>query len=156
MLHRVRVCIENEDKIRKLNLQIAGLDASVQGGADMNELADVINASVIELWSRGFEAAGRSIEEMYNEPDMLLYAAISEFVDRTKNSGYRADICDINGEIIGDRLEGVGETWETMYVSNPKVFRKSMADAKEQADMLNSKLKMLVAGRISENEFIFN
>ena len=156
MLHRVRVCIENEDKIRKLNLQIAGLDASVQGGADMNELADVINASVIELCSRGFEAAGRSIEEMYNEPDMLLYAAISEFVDRTKNSGYRADICDINGEIIGDRLEGVGETWETMYVSNPKVFRKSMADAKEQADMLNSKLKMLVTGRISENEFIFN
>jgi hypothetical protein len=122
----------------------------------LNELADAINAEVIELCSRGFEAAGRAIEEMYNEPDMLLYAVISEFVDRTKNSGYRADICNADGDVISDRIEMVGETWENMYVNNPKVFRKSMADAREQADMLNSKLKLLVDEKIPEREFIFN
>ena len=150
LLHRVRRHIDLMDPEKNMNPEARVIAAGNLSGA---ALANLIYSILNDLYTQVTEGANLDIKLMYSEPNQLLYAAISEFVDRVIFSFYESLVINpLTGEEVFE-LKSIEVAWEDMCCST--VFRRSLVDAQQDADMLNAKFRKLTGSRIEKEDFLF-
>lgn len=152
LIHRVRKYIDMLDPLQN-NMPLARV---VTCNSNTPGMADTIYYILRDLYTTVFSNAQHAIRGMYKEPNQLIYAAVSEFVDRTIYSFFldESTVNPITGEKI-IRLEKIERAWYSMCCNHSLIFRRNLEVAKQKAELLNAKFRELIENRIPKESFSF-